>query len=192
MDTAFKALDHLTALTLVPDRWSRALLRETFTTVAYKGELIGAHTAANALSLLQCNPRIEIVFIEFSLGQEAVNQFIADLNAQGMGQKFGLVTTVGKSGPQLTSRLIDMYLKGIDGFIVEPYSSDDLRCLLLRVIERVRTTRLEMHTRAIKAIDLLVQEATNCLDQVAQQIANGTPRSVHLNRELKNLSLIHI
>lgn len=181
-------LDRLTTLTLIPDPNSRARLREILASVIYKGEFKFGRSNSDVMSTLQANREIEIVFVGFSHGAEKIQELIKEIEVAGLRDHHAFIISFERENTKFSSTVIEMYMQGVDGFLKEPFSADDVRDLLLSVRDKLNRRKKDAAARAAKSVAYIASQAVPLIDEIWLRRIQGDKQGGAAIKELKNLS----
>ncbi len=122
-----------------------------------------AATIRDALSRIEAGDRsIDIIFISYHFTREQIAEFASMARELTNAQESSLVMLL-PSGSAQNSSLAEIMQAGVDGFLLEPYSSDDL-VKITRLASRVSKDKAT--TREFVNIKFLVKDQIRLLDAV--------------------------
>lgn len=154
-------LDGLSALIINPDIGSRARLREVLKNAVYKVSLNYLQNVREVSDKSGDMGELDIVLVSMKLGENGVREFVHALKNAGKGTPTFIVTLESQS-PDLVSKVTSLYLDGVEGFISEPYSSEDLIQLLSTIKQKKES--LDTTVKQKKTLQFLFGEARRCTD----------------------------
>lgn len=108
---------------------SRTRLREALKNVAYKSEIIPAHNVEEVLENFKKGQVTTAVFINSALGFQKIADFAKAVREDEADTK-PLVIVCLRAEHQENGLVASLYLEGVNGFICEPFSVDNLRDLI--------------------------------------------------------------
>jgi plasmid maintenance system antidote protein VapI/DNA-binding NarL/FixJ family response regulator len=159
-------LERLSILTLIPDADCRVRLREVLNSIIFKSEIRAVRTIPEAAAALQSDPSISLLFIASSVGGDAVRKLVEEVSGSGKELSTAILVTVDRHTSSKLAAVVQLYMQGVDGFISEPYSSDQLRSLIETVLDPAREKVMQGATRAYKSSTLLLGDAVRHLDDL--------------------------
>jgi plasmid maintenance system antidote protein VapI len=83
--------------------------------------------------------------------------------------------------------VVSTYLSGVDGFISEPYTSEQLQELVQKVLDPARERVVHSAVRAVKSVTLLAREAVGHIDKMWMFRLEGGKGSGSALGELKRI-----
>jgi plasmid maintenance system antidote protein VapI len=182
------SLDKLKVLIMNPDANSRRRIRESVVAVAYKAEVRQARTIQETVEVLNLAEKTDILFVSDAIGAEQIRSLLNTLKEQGRLGKQKIIVTVDGAGSGMGSFVVELYLSGVDGFIAEPYSADEVMKLLEMVRDPSRALTADNPSiRVRRAAELLGSESMQPLDQLAEAAFAGTSDKGTAHRELKRI-----
>jgi plasmid maintenance system antidote protein VapI/DNA-binding response OmpR family regulator len=181
-------LDKLSIFMLVPDSRSRRVLREVLSAEVYKAEIMPCASPSDLFERLQLVRKADLVFLGLTPGSPELQKFLGSWRDKGLVSKHGLILLLAKQHADFSVRVAESYLQGADGFLKEPYSSQELHALLTAVLEKVRARRLEASAKALKAAAFLMNDAAQLVDMLYSRVAypTGNP-SLHNPKGMDSL-----
>jgi plasmid maintenance system antidote protein VapI len=183
-----RMLERLKVLILIPDSECRVRLREALNSIIFKSEIRAVRTIPEAASALLNDSKIPILFLASSIGREAVQRLVAEVSSSGKEITTAMLVTVDRHTSSKLASVVQLYMQGVDGFISEPYSPDQLRTLLETVMDPSREKVMEGATRAYKSTTLLLGDAVRHIDDLWKAKAKGQRDVGSAPRELRALS----
>jgi response regulator RpfG family c-di-GMP phosphodiesterase len=141
----------------------RMRLKHSITSTSVFGECYHVAHSAQAIEIAQTLPScIDLVFISYHVKQDQVREFAQAVREIEKYQDAALILILA-SGSTKETTLAESMLGGIDGFLLEPFSTDDLVKVskLAGKVNREKTT-----TREYVAMKLLVRDQVRLLDAV--------------------------
>lgn len=182
-------VENLTFLVLGPVLRSRTKLREVLRTYAYKSEVKHDRTLVGVAD--QFAPggepqKIDLLFIAASFGGELIAGFLED------SRKFQavlppIVIFIDDKKLEKSEAITSLYLEGIDGFISEPYSANELLTLIPSLVSKGGKV-LPREVKVKRAAEFLVNDAKSKIDELAAQQMQGEESGGYALRGLRQLS----
>jgi response regulator RpfG family c-di-GMP phosphodiesterase len=174
-------------ITIDPDLDSRMRLKQAMSSVYNFGKNFQSQSLDDARSRLGGSEPIDVVFVSSRYSQEDIKNFILKGKETKYGQDCAYVLVL-QAKDQHSSSVAQNVMIGTDGFLFEPYSVDQL-LEITRLAARVKKERGDARERA--AVQLLVQDVINQLDQVAY-LRSCSVESANGMKKLKDLcSMFH-
>jgi response regulator RpfG family c-di-GMP phosphodiesterase len=146
-----------------PDVQTRMRLKQATASVVQFGEVVQVTTLSEAGGRIQSDRHWDVVFISNNFSEGEVTDFIARAKEHKGGQDAAFIRVL-KSKDQQNSAVAQGMLQGIDGFLFEPYSVDQL-VDITTLSARIKKERSD--TRQRLAIELLLSDVMKQLDLVA-------------------------
>jgi CheY-like chemotaxis protein len=161
----------------------RMRLKHSITSTSEFG---GCFHVANSSQAIELAPKlsnyINLVFISYHVKQDQVREFAQAVREIEQYQDAALVMILA-SGSTKETTLAESMLAGIDGFLLEPFSTDDL----VKVSKLAgRVSREKATTREYVAMKLLVRDQVRLLDAV-YCLNRGNIETEQTFNKLKNL-----
>jgi len=183
-----RMLERLKILTYIPDADCRVRLREALTSIVFKAEIRAVRSLAEAAATLKGEPEIPLLFIASSVGRDAVKKFIEEIAGGDKELSIALIVTVDRHTASKLTAVVQLFMQGVDGFISEPYSPDQLKTLMETVMDPNRVKAVQAASRAVKAVKFLVGDAIRHLDDRWRDAVKGQREGGVAFRELRRLS----
>ncbi|RIL10224.1 MAG: hypothetical protein DCC75_04840 [Proteobacteria bacterium] len=166
---AFRKYDAL----LVDETLSSRMTLKQFTSYVIEyGKVYQCGSIANALTRLSGEDNIDMIFVSHHFDQKAIHRFISDAKNTRQGRDSSYILVM-ESKKQDTNTAVKDVLGGADGLLLEPYSVESL-VEITKIAVEVRKERLA--AREAAALQFLINEMANQLDQVASNLANEAAR----------------
>lgn len=179
-------LDGLIFLIVNPELGSRSRLREVIKTSVYHAHIDLAHDVKEAVAKLELNKDIDVVMVSHSIGEEAIRALVVSAAEKCSPVPPSYIVTIEKISHKTMSKVTDLYLEGVSGFITEPYSVSDLSSLLEKV--REQRGKLSAEVRQKKAIKFLILESIKHINQLSLIARDKESERGPLLREMKEAS----
>lgn len=177
---------------ITPDSGTRGKLREVLNALIYKAEIKIFRNGREALDSFNASTPPSLIFIGFSLGANAIGEFLENVKSLPAAKTPPVVATLDSKVGDNSSAIAALYIQGMTGFISEPYSTSELSKLLEAVLEN--KGQIQGKDRIRKATGFLLVDAMGQLDQLAAQLWKGEEPCGYPLRELKliskNLSIV--
>jgi CheY-like chemotaxis protein len=146
----------------------RMRLKQAMEAVATFGKGHQASSLKEALARLRGGEPIDVVFVSHQFDQEAMQEFVKDAKMTTQGEDAAFVLLV-KSREQLNTAIAQNIALGVDGFLSEPYSVDEL-VEITNIAARVKKERAA--GREAIALKFLIKDITRIVDVAAYLKAN--------------------
>ena len=161
----------------------RMRLKHSINSTSEFGECHHVATGSQAIELAPKLPGdVDLVFISYHVKQDQVRQFAQAVRELERYQDAALVMIL-PSGSTKETTLAESMLAGIDGFLLEPFSTDDL----VKVTKLAgRVSREKATTREYVAMKMLVRDQVRLLDAV-YCLNRGNIETEQTFAKLKNL-----
>ena len=138
-------------------------LKHSMTSTAEFGECLHVASTRQALASIEsADDDVHIVFISYHFHSQAIKEFAELARQQSKAQDAALVMILA-SGSTKETTLAESMLAGIDGFLLEPFSTDDL-VKVTKLASRV--SKEKATTREYVGLKLLVRDQIRLLDAV--------------------------
>jgi CheY-like chemotaxis protein len=152
-------------LAFEPDQESRYRLKQVLAELGHGRQVRFAATVRQALALLQTGMRYESVLISSVLSQEKLDEFIRDARITQGGKRSSYVLLL-KGNERHKGYVAQNLMQGIQGFLCEPYSVDDVREFLAVVAEASAAAVAEEKV-STAAAEFLLDEILRRLEAIA-------------------------
>jgi DNA-binding NarL/FixJ family response regulator len=139
------AVNKYDAIIIDSDIETRMRLKQATTAVVDFGKVQQLGDAWEAIAKLKGKERCDVVFISSRLGKEDTTNFIRDAKSTPQGQDAAYVLVL--KGEQDSGTVAHNVMLGADGFLVEPYSVDQLT-EITALAARVRRERSQAREEA--------------------------------------------
>jgi plasmid maintenance system antidote protein VapI/CheY-like chemotaxis protein len=181
-------LEHLNILLVDCKTGSRSQLREILKSVVYKLKLVSAPSFPAGIKALKENEeRFDVLLVGSHESKEDLINFVHSLRSEAQDLKAPLILAL-HSEHQDTTYIADIYLEGVQGFLCEPYSADELARLLVTVQEGPAEEEVEDKDKKCKTADFLLSSAVTLIDKMCLQMINGKERSGVTMKSLRGIS----
>ncbi len=181
-------LDRLRIMVLVPDADSRSTLRDALAAVVFKGDVHTLRRFEDARALLNGEEAFDVIFFASSFGIDEVKLFIREVASLPKAPDTAMVLTVDRHTSNKLESVVSSYLDGVDGFISEPYTSEQLQDLLMKILDPARERAIQTATRVIKSVNLLATQAVTLVDEMWRFRMDGGKGSGSALGEMKRIS----
>lgn len=160
--------DRFNVLIVEPDSSTRGKLKHAVMALTTFHKLTTISTLTEALVNAQSGiERIDVVLLSRSLRIEAITEFIKEARQTKRGSEWAYVA-IQMVKPNNNGEIVDNFIQGVDGFLQEPYSADDLR-QIAEIADRIRLMNEEKRKRAAMLAGL--QEMLEHIDAIASYSA---------------------
>lgn len=176
----------LTVWMVTPESGTRGKLREVLNALIYKAEIRIFRSSKEALDSCDVAATPRLIFISYSLGSENLSDFLNKIKAMALKPSPRIVVTIDSKLRDNSSAIAELFVRGITGFISEPYSTDELSQLLRTVMEN--KAELQGRDRLRKATGFLMVDAMGQIDQLVAQLWRGEEPCGYPLREIRNIS----
>lgn len=185
-------LEKLSALIVCPELAARTRLRSVLRSFIYKGTLEYERDLNGLLERLEAGELtdVNVLFLASSLGRSKIEEFVGAVESKRIKHVPPLIVFVTDELVERTAEIASLYIKGIDGFICEPYSVAEITDLVLAVFvkRQKKAPNIPGASRELKAIEFLLHDAMKHLDDLIRMMYNGEePRGYPL-RDLRNIA----
>jgi len=181
--------ENLTFLVLGPVLRSRTKLREVLRTFVYKSEVRHDRTlvgVSDQLSAVTDGAKIDLLFLAASLGKDAITCFLEESRSR-QTRLPPVVVFIDDRKVEKAEAITALYLDGIDGFIAEPYTSEDMLQLIHALVSKGGKV-LDAEVRTKRAAEFLVNDAMAKIEELALQQMQGEEPGGYALRDLQQLS----
>ena len=132
-----------------------------------------ALSSEEAERAIKNSPSVDLVFISHRIGLDSAIALMVSLKAELVARDAAFILLMDGSADR--SVLADIMLKGIDGFLIEPYSVDQLS-EVVKIAEKVKAEHRA--ARFQRAGVLLVKELIDQIDQLSSLVKAGRPAAI--------------
>ncbi len=146
-----------------PDVQTRMRLKQATSSVGQFGEVYQSTTLGEASAKIEQEKHWDVVFISNKFTEGEVTDFILRAKQHKGGQDAAFIRVL-KSKDQQNSTIAAGMLQGIDGFLFEPYSVDQL-VDITTLSAKIKSERSD--TRQKLAMELILSDVIKQLDLVA-------------------------
>lgn len=186
---AVMLLENLSFLIASPDLESRTKLREVLRAFLYKGTLLqerSLHGLAARFKSIKKEESLAALFIASSFGRAAITGLLQE--AKSSGAKLPpVVIFINDQQLEDSTEVASLYLEGIDGFIREPYSSDELLALV-RTLTDQSERAVSSEAKVKRAAEFLLYDAMGHVDELARQQMLGQEPGGYPLKSLRSVS----
>lgn len=163
-------LEGFKTLIIEPDANVRNRLVVVLKNIIFKGQLNYAKTPRDAIAKLAEVGKQDCVIITSALELEGIREFINQAQGTPQGKKALYLVSLAKEEKD-SSSIATMFLRGIDGFICEPFSADEIQALLLTAKDaRAKQESMQDDTaRLLATLDFLFVDMIGHIDTVAHK-----------------------
>jgi addiction module HigA family antidote len=164
-------LEGFRTLIIEPDANARNRLVVVLKNIIFKGQLNYAKTPKDAIEKLAVVGQQDCIIITSTLELDRIKEFIHRAKSTPEGKKSLYLVSLAKEEKD-SSSIASMFLRGLDGFICEPYSADEIQDLLLTAKE-ARAKQESMpddSSRLAATLDFLVVDMIGHIDTVARKL----------------------
>lgn len=163
---SMQRLERLKIIVLVPDADSRSTLRDALAAIVFRGDVRTVRRFEDAQALLEEPEPFDVIFFASAFGSEDLKRFISQVASSPRSSNAALVLAVDRHTSNKLESVVQTYLGGVDGFISEPYTSEQLQELLLKILDPARERVIQTKTRVYKSVDLLARQAVSLIDDM--------------------------
>lgn len=164
---------------------ARMRLKQVTTSVINFGKTFQYQSLRESLTKLNGAERVDVVFVSHRFTREEIGEFVGQAKQTAQGQDSAYILVM-KASQQDSGSVAQNVMLGVDGFLFEPYSVDQL-VEITELSARVRKERsLARETAAFK---FLLNDIVNSLDLIAFMKASGMEVGRQV-RKLKELSTL--
>ena len=156
--------DRFNVLIVEPDSATRGKLKHAVMALTTFNKLVTISTIKEALSNAKDGlEKIDVVLLSRSFSVVEVTEFIRESRETTRGSEWAYISicSVKKNSNE---EVVDSFIDGVDGFLQEPYSADDLR-KIAEVADRIRLMNEEKRQRAAMLAGL--REMLEHIDAIA-------------------------
>lgn len=166
-----KDLEGFKTLIIEPDANARNRLVVVLKNIIFKGQLNYARSPRDAMEKLAEAGKQDCVIITSTLELDGIKDFIHRAQNTPQGKKALYIVSLAKEEKD-SSSIASMFLRGIDGFICEPFSADEIQALLLTAKDaRVKQDSMQDDSvRLIATLDFLFVDMIGHIDTVAHKL----------------------
>jgi addiction module HigA family antidote len=167
-------LENLSFLIASPDLESRTKLREVLRAFVYKGTILQERSLRGLSVKFQAQAKddpINAVFVAASFGRDAIIGLLQE--AESIGARLPpIVIFINGKNLEDSTEVASLYLEGVDGFIREPYSSDELLALV-NTLNNQTQRAVSQEAKVKRAAEFLLFDAMAHVDELARQQMQG-------------------
>jgi len=139
--------DRFNVLIVEPDSGTRAKLKHAVLALTTFHKLTTVSTIDEALSNAEHGfEKIDVVLLSRSFSIDQIIEFIQKSRATKRGCEWAYIS-ICSAKKKDNEEVVDSFIEGVDGFLQEPYSADDLR-QIAEIADRVRLMNEEKRKRA--------------------------------------------
>ncbi|NDC36438.1 MAG: hypothetical protein EBZ48_00100 [Proteobacteria bacterium] len=186
-------LENLSFLIASPDLDSRTKLREVLRAFVYKGTIHQERSLHGLAGRFKPERKaiegeINGLFVASSFGRAAIVSLLQE--ADSIGAKLPpVVIFINDKQLEDSTEVAALYLEGIDGFIREPYSSDELLALINTLGNQSQRT-ISAEAKVKKAAEFLLFDAMAHIDELARQQMQGLEPGGYPLKNLRAVSKV--
>jgi CheY-like chemotaxis protein len=151
------------AFVVESDMEARMRLKGATTAVGHFANVRLLATTDEALAALGVSGHVDLIFISRRFDQECITGFIAAAKEKGGGRDSAYILVL-TTDMQQTRVVAKNVLSGVDGFLLEPYSVDNL-IEITELASRVKRERSQQREAA--AFQFLIQDVMRQIDRIA-------------------------
>lgn len=157
-----------TSVVVDPSAQGRNRMKDAMRSVAAFAGVSSAASLIEAAETIKSGSTVDVVFLSQRLDSDESLDFIARAKTLANSRDAAFVVLVSSASER--SNMAKQMVAGADGFLVEPYSVDQL-VQITQLAERVRCERRD--ARFEKAAELLLSELMDQVDQLAMLKKGG-------------------
>ena len=177
------ASDRFNILIIDPDSQSRGNLKQAALALPSFKKVYVCSFLREGIDKADGTEPIDVVFVSYRFPQEEVEEFVAEAKKLSRGKDWAYVAVL-KAKEQKNDVIANSVIGGLNGFLFEPFSADNLR----EIAEITAKVKLEAESRRRQAaILVLLKEVSGHLDAVAFYKKRGTETPI-ANRKLAESS----
>jgi response regulator RpfG family c-di-GMP phosphodiesterase len=170
--------DRFNILIVDPDPKSRSTLKDAALSLTSFNKVLFSKNIEEALQFGSGVDQIDVVTLSYRLTMEEISDFIKEVKKTSGGKRWAFITVL-KSSDQQNEVIAENMLNGIDGFLFEPYSADNLR-EMAEVTAKVKFKNEQARLKG--ALEMYIREVSIHLDAVAFYAAQQRPSVIAKNK----------
>ena len=152
-----------------PDSGSRARLKQVALSLAEVRKAYSCGTIREGLDRAASQKDIDVAIVSERFGEERMLEFIEEAKKTDAGSGWAFMVLL-KSAAQSEEMIAGGLMHGIDGFLSEPYSADNMRQMTdIAAAVKLRTSK----GRKRVAVEMLLKQVSAHLDAVAFYTSKG-------------------
>lgn len=156
-------------LIINPDSEGRGRLREALRSVVAKGTYANARALKQALDQMRTEARYDFAFLSTEFDVTQLMEFLGSVKSLSSKQRPVLMLCL-KAGDQSSSLVANLYANGAQGFVLEPYSPDQLLESMNVAKEKLSDSA---ESKEVRITEFLMGDAMRLLDEVADWRSAG-------------------
>jgi response regulator RpfG family c-di-GMP phosphodiesterase len=166
--------DRFNILIVDPDPKSRATLKDAALSLTTFKKVLFSKKLEEALEVASGEDQIDVIILSYRLNIEEISDFIKEVKQTSHGKHWAFITVL-KSSDQQNEVIAENMLHGVDGFLFEPYSADNLR-EMAEVTAKVKFKNEQARLKG--ALEIYLREVSTHLDAVAFYAAQKRPSEI--------------
>jgi response regulator RpfG family c-di-GMP phosphodiesterase len=155
--------DRFNILIVDPDTSSRGRLKQVAMSLTTFNKVYVCNNLAEGLEKSKLGEQIDVVVLSYSFGINEVATFVKEAKSSPKGQEWAYVSVL-KSASEQHDTIANHVVIGIDGFLFEPYSADNLK-EMAEVTAKIK--KLNSDKRKLAAMKMLLKEIAKHIDAVS-------------------------
>ncbi len=179
----------LSVLIASPEMASRTKLREILNSFLYKGRLDSERSLDSILNHLTspAQKKVDLLFLASSFGRKELISFMDQARSHLKSKMPPAIVFLNSSVLDKTAEVAALYLAGIDGFISEPYSHQELSLLIESLLSGNKEA-VDPKDKMKKAAEFLLTDAMGHVDALAKQVIAGSQPGGYPLKDLRHIS----
>jgi response regulator RpfG family c-di-GMP phosphodiesterase len=155
--------DRFNILVVDPDGASRNKLKQAAMALTTFNKVHIASSLDEALGKAATGESIDVLVLSYRFKEEDISSFVSNAKQSAAGKDWAYITVL-KANDQRNEVIADSVISGIDGFLFEPYSADNLR-EMAEITAKVKSQNEQNRKRA--AMMMIVKDISEHLDAVS-------------------------
>lgn len=164
-----KGNERFSILIIDPDSGSRATLKQVALSLPKFKDVGYCASLSEAMEKSSGFENFDVVTISSRFSEDDVKEFLVKIKKTPKGRNWAFISVL-KPSPQQSEKMAKSLLIGIDGFLFEPYSADNLK-EIVEVTAQVKTRKEAERRKA--ALEMFLKDISFHLDAVAFYCSQG-------------------
>ncbi len=166
--------DRFNLLIVDPDTASRGMLKQVALSLTTFNKTYNCNNLEEALDRGKTGEAVDIIILSYRFNIDDISNFIKEAKKTPKGEDWAFIA-VQKNASKENSNIANSVVMGIDGFLFEPYSADNMREMaeITSKIKKVSSDR-----RKLAAMKMILNEIAQHLDAVSFYKSQGKDTAV--------------
>lgn len=183
----YKKLDGLDIAVLHGNPGSRRRLREVINSALFRPHVSELRSMTELLQRYQTKNFPHFSIVSADVGVDAIQDLVQAGSSVPVAKRPRVLVILAGSADGFSALVSDLYIRGVDGFLSEPYNANDVCSLLALLVHQEQTSRHDPQ-RDSKALGILFKEIQGHLDKISDCLAEDRSVNGYVARDARMIS----